>query len=114
MTSAFPTKQFYSVSEIASMGFGSAETVRREIKSKRLPAHRIRNHFAVSRAGLEKYLQDSQVDDGYDHLLRALPAAWELLTDAQKQWLKNAIAELDERDQRRIDLLDMEADTSVG
>lgn len=114
MTSALPVKQFYSVSEIAALGFGSAETVRREIKSKRLPAHRIRNHFAVSRAGLEKYLQDSQVDDSYDHLLRALPAAWDLLTGEQKQWLKDAIAELDERDQRRTELLDMEAGTSVG
>lgn len=113
MTSALPSKQFYSVSEVASLGIGSVETIRREIKLKRLPAHRISSHYAIPRAGLEKYLQDRQIDDGYDHLLRALPAAWDLLTDAQKQWLKNAIAELDERDQRRTELLDMEDQISV-
>lgn len=99
MNSALPDKQFFSVSEVAATGLASVETLRREIKLGRLPAHRVRNSYVISRAGLETYLQRCQVDGGYDYLLRAVRDAWDLLTVGQKQELVQSINALVQQDE---------------
>lgn len=99
MNSALPDKQFFSVPEIAATGLASVQTLRREIKLKRLLAHRVRNAYVISRAGLETYLQSCQVDGGYDYLLRAVFDAWDLLTTEQKQELVQSLNALVQQDQ---------------
>lgn len=99
MNSALPDKQFFSVSEVAATGLASVETLRREIKLGRLPSHRVRNSYVISRAGLETYLQRCQVDGGYDYLLRAVRDAWDLLTVGQKQELVQSLNALVQQDQ---------------